>query len=139
MCSTGPENLRPLLTPALADRAVFEAWFAAHVSQPKYDEIDWRPEQPMTASEVTALLAEQAVLSRNPASQFAFTRQQEGSIVLFADGQQFACIAEAATIAEQICAEAQLQLPVAVARSKPGVALITALINQGSLAFEDEE
>lgn len=128
-----------LVQAALADRAAFDAWFAAHVSQPKYDDIDWRPEQPMTPGKVKALLGEQAVLTRNPASRFAFTRQQDGSIQLFADGQQFACIAEVSAIAEQICAETQSQLPVALARSKPGVALITALINQGSLAFEDDE
>ncbi len=54
---------------ALGDRAAFARWFAGHASQPKYPDVDWQPEQPVTENEVRALLADGATLSRNPASR----------------------------------------------------------------------
>jgi 50S ribosomal protein L16 3-hydroxylase len=133
------DRLHGLVQAALGDRAAFARWFGGYASQPKYPEIDWRPEQPLAQVDVRALLAEGTGLSRNPASRFAFIRQDGGTIVLFVDGEPFDCAAERATFAELVCDGMALHLPPAIAAAQDVVELVTTLVNHGSLAFEFDE
>lgn len=140
---TALDRLHTMVLEALADRAAFDRWFGQHASQPKYAEIDWRPDVPVTEAAVRATLAAGAALYRNPASRFAFIRQPDDAILLFADGQPFVCADAIAVLAEQICSVPVNDPVPAFAASDadgdPGTSLITALINQGSLAFEEPE
>ena len=133
------DRLHGLVQAALSDRAAFARWFGSYASQPKYPEIDWRPEQPLSQGEVRALLAQGAILNRNPASRFAFIRQDGGALVLFVDGDAFECAGDRATFAELVCAGLAVALPAALAATQDVVELVTTLINHGSLAFEDGE
>jgi 50S ribosomal protein L16 3-hydroxylase len=120
----------------LSDKAAFARWFGSYASQPKYPEIDWCPEQPLSQNEVRALLAEGAILNRNPASRFAFIRQDSGALVLFVDGAAYDCAGDVATFAELVCAGLDVAVPTALAARPDVVELATTLINHGSLAFE---
>jgi 50S ribosomal protein L16 3-hydroxylase len=88
---------------------------------------------------VAALLAQGVPLLRNPASRYAFIRHETQALTLFVDGQAIDCAGDAAMLAAQLCAEPQMVAGGALAKSAEAVALIEALIDQGSLAFEDEE
>ncbi len=130
-------RLHAMVTDAMADRAAFARWFGAYNSLPKYAETDWRPEAPIGQAAVQALLAQRQPLNRNPASRFAFIRQAGDALCLFVDGQSFDCTGSVATVAEQVCASPSLTVDPALAASVPVARLIAALIDQGSLAFEE--
>ena len=132
------DRLHAMALDALADRDAFARWFGLHNSLPKYAETDWRPEQPIGQEMVRALLRQSVPLSRNPASRFAFIRGQDGALTLFADGHGFDCAGESAALAEALCAGSSLTVDPALSGSAPVLTLIAALIDQGSLAFEED-
>jgi len=134
------DRLYAMVSQALADRAGFDRWFGCHASQPKYPDIDWRPEDPVDASDVRAMLAEGTPLCRNPASRFAFIAQGGGAVTLFVDGEAFDCAGDCAgepgAFAQALCAATLVQ---ASATSAEVVDLVVTLVNRGSLAFEEAE
>lgn len=129
-------GLHVMLTEALGDRDAFACWFGTHSSTRKYADLDCRPEQPLDAADVRAAMADGLPLIRNPASRFAFVRQQDASVMLFVDGESFACAGETAAFGQRLCAEESLTLTLA---SDASVALVAALCNQGSVAFDQDE
>lgn len=133
------DRLHAMVLESLSNRADFARWLGTFNSQPKYAEADWRPEDLATPETVQDSLAQGIPLLRNPASRFAFIRQATGGITLFADGQSFDCTGETSDLAMQICATAALEADPALAASSSAVELLVALINQGSLAFDDGE
>lgn len=132
-------RLHALVVDAVADDAAFARWFGAYNSLPKYADADWRPEAPISLQEVQACLAEGTQISRNPASRFAFIRQGAQAVCLFVDGQSFDCTGDAATLAQQICAGGTLIVGPRFASSVDAASLLAALVDQGSLAFEEAE
>jgi 50S ribosomal protein L16 3-hydroxylase len=132
------DRLHAMVLDALADRDAFACWFGAYASRPKYAEADWRTEEPVAPDAVRAHLAAGAPLVRNPASRFAFLREGDGGIRLFVDGQDFACTGELAVLAEHLCAARAGAVDPALAASAAALSLIVALIDQGSLAFDDD-
>lgn len=132
------DRLYAMTMEALSDRDAFARWFGLHNSQPKYSEADLRPEQPIEQAVVRNLLAEGAPLYRNPASRFSFIRQAP-TILLFADGHCFDCVDDIAALAEQLCEGSIIRVDPALSGSAPVLALITALIDQGSLTFDCED
>ncbi|HUD91249.1 cupin domain-containing protein [Sphingobium sp.] len=129
------DRLHTMTIEKLLDRDAFARWFGQHHSAPKYAEADWRPEEPVTVADLQALTGDGAVLLRNPASRFAFLREADG-LLLFADGNAFPCAGVAAAMAERICAQDHLILDPSLSEA---MALLTALINQGSLMVDEEE
>ena len=128
------DRLHAMVLDALADRDGFARWFGLYNSLPKYAEADWRPEEPIGKAAVQALIEEGAPLSRNPASRFAFIRQGE-TVLLFVDGHCHECTGDAAAVAQRLCAETVLE---DVPAAPTVVTLIEALVDQGSLAFEED-
>uniref|UniRef100_UPI002610E2A5 winged helix domain-containing protein n=1 Tax=Novosphingobium sp. TaxID=1874826 RepID=UPI002610E2A5 len=133
------KQLHAMALSGLADGAAFARWFGAYTSLPKYADADWQAEAPIKPSIVQTLLTRSEPLIRNPASRFAFIRQCEGALCLFVDGQSFDCTGDAAVVAEQICASASLTLDLALSASPAVVTLVAALIDQGSLAFDEND
>lgn len=133
------ESLHAMLRAGLSDRAGFARWFGKYNSTPKYPEIDWRPEDPVSAAEIVSALASKVPLQRNPASRFSFIRQDEGEVLLFADGECFECRGGTAELAELLCAQTAIMVEEKFVGSDHAVELITSLYNQGSLAFEPED
>jgi 50S ribosomal protein L16 3-hydroxylase len=125
-------KLHAMITAKLADRQAFARWFGRYNSTPKYPEIDWAPEEPVSEKKVRDLLASGAKFVRNPASRFSFIRQGD-AVLFFVDGEYFECHSETAAFAERLCADDEPSV------SGGDAALISQLINQGSLAFEIED
>lgn len=130
--ATAIDRLHAMVTEKLQDRAAFARWFGRYNSEPKNPDVDWRPEVPVDAA---ALLAGGAALVRNPASRFSFVRQGADAVVLFVDGEAFDCSGAARAFAERLCA--QDRIAVEQAPGPEVVSLITRLIDQGSVAFDD--
>ena len=120
----------------LQDRDAFARWFAGYTTAPKHPEVDWRPEAPVGAATLRAGLGAGIPLRRNPASRFAFLRRDARSLSLFVDGEAFDCADDAAELAERICASGRVVVDPAVADSPVAVALLSGLIDRGSLAFD---
>jgi len=129
------DRLHAMVLETMGDKAAFAQWFGKFTSLPKYPDIDWAPEQPFTPEEVRDLMASRAALCRNPASRFAFIRQSDETVLLFVDGECLECTGQDAAFAEQLCAAPEAVFPPHSASE----ALIALLLNQGSLAFEDED
>lgn len=133
------DQLHRMAIEKLQDRAVFARWFGGYSSTRKYPEIDWSPEDLITEADVRTQLKSGATLSRNPASRFSFLRQDDATILLFVDGTSFHCADACATFAEHLCRTDTTVLP---AQEKPDERLqqvVTALINQGSIALEERK
>lgn len=130
------DRLHALTLEALADRAAFARWFGQMNTCAKYPETDWRPEEPADRAEVAAHLAQGGMLRRNPAHRLAFIREGEGTL-LFADGQCHADVPRA--LAEALCGGALVLLDPALVTAPGTVALVAALIDQGTLALDQGE
>ncbi len=130
--------LQSMILETAGDPQRFARWFGEYNSSRKYPEIDYTPDELMTQALVKQLIAHGTPLSRNPASRFSFIRQAK-DIMLFADGQCFICVGDSAPLAEILCAQSSLMLDTLPALSKDALDLLVRLINQGSLAFEDED
>lgn len=131
-------RLHAMVTGKLLDRDAFACWFGEYNSAPKYPETDWRPEEPISRAELADCLEQGMALARNPASRLSFIRRADG-LLLFADGRSFACSGETVALAEAICAQAQVRLDPTAGRSPETLDLLAALIDQGSLAFDQED
>jgi len=131
-------SLRAMITEKLADRKAFARWFGSFNSTPKYPEIDWQPEEPASIEDVREYLADGSALARNPASRFSFIRNGT-ELLLFVDGECFECQGDTAAFAEILCAEDVIAIAAEFAGSEAVQTLIVQLINQGSVAFEDDE
>lgn len=127
-------TLQNMIAETILDRSRFMRWFGRYNTTPKNPEIDWRPDDPAGVDDVQQWLAASIPLIRNPASRFSFMRETASSVLLFADGHCYDCSGDAALFAERICAEPELVA--APDCSAETVALITALINEGSIAFD---
>ena len=132
-------RLHGLVLEALSDRTAFARWFGAYSSQPKYADTDWQPEEPADVNMARALIAAQVPLCRNPASRFAFMAQADDAVTLFVDGQSFDCVGDGAVLARALCGRGDLMVDPALAGSDTALTLIAALIDQGSVAFDEGE
>lgn len=127
-------RLHKMVIEAISDRAAFARWFGEYGSARKYPEVDWAPEAPIAAEALRDALAGGAELRRNPASRFAFTRQDAGSVLLFVDGESYECAGETAALAESLCAQDHVR-PGPALQSDAAMELLATLFNQGSVAF----
>ena len=133
------ERLRGMIAEKLLDRTAFTRWFGQYNSLPKIAEIDWRPEQVISAADTRHHIGEGTALLRNPASRMAFIRQEGDALLLFVDGQCFGCRGDAADFAQRLCAQTRLMLDPAMADSEPVMAILLELLNQGSIAFDPDD
>ena len=127
-------RLQAMIAEKVMDREAFARWFGAYNSEPKNPDLDWQPEVQVGPEDVRAAVAAGVPLVRNPASRFSFVRQDAGAVLLFVDGECFECEAETAGFAEALCAGGE-----AMPATDAAVALVVALVNQGSLAFDEAE
>ena len=131
--------LHAMVTERLADRDAFAHWFGKFATTRKYPDIDWQPEEPMEAEELRAQLASGLPLIRNPASRFSFIRGEAGALSLYVDGERYDCDGVVARFAELLCAQDSIAPDTCVVGSDRAMAMIAALYNQGSIAFELED
>jgi 50S ribosomal protein L16 3-hydroxylase len=132
-------RLQQMVLESLSDPAHFARWFGTFNSAPKYPDMDWRPEIPVTPEDVRAAISAQVPLSRNPASRLAFIATGADALMLFADGVCFDCIGETAVLAKDLCAADSVVLDVALAGSAAAIDLLTQLCNNGCIAFDSED
>ena len=133
------DALHRLALEQLQDRAGFARWFGTYTSAPKYPEVDWSPEEPLTPADLHDMAANGLPLCRNPASRFAFIRTSPDALTLFVDGHGHDCTGPVATFAETLCAARQILLSPAELADAGVTALVLALCNQGSLAFDQDD
>lgn len=133
------DRLHAMITGKLADRDAFARWFGAYNSTRKNPDLDWQPEEPLTLAQLSEVLETNVPLCRNPASRFAFIRQDENSVLLMVDGTCFECTHETAIFAQQLCAQSHVEIDQALRGSNTTQELIAQLFNQGSVAFSDED
>ena len=137
--SSAIAQLHTMITEKMLDREAFARWFGEYISTPKYPDMDWQPEEPIEIEALRKRLAGDEPLSRNPASRFSFIRRDGGSVLLFVDGECFACAGETSAFAEILCAQDRFSVHPDLIKSDSAMALIAELFNQGSVAFEPED
>jgi 50S ribosomal protein L16 3-hydroxylase len=130
-------RLQGLIAERLMDRETFADWFGRHASTPRYPEIDFAPDRPVTTSAIRKAIRAGAALQRNPASRFSFIVQPADGIALFVDGRRLACDQAAEALVREICARDVVEIGADL--SEPELALIKALCDQGSLALTDDD
>lgn len=128
-------RLHAMLTATMPDATAFARWFGQYATAPKTPDIDWAPAKPIRQKLLARRLAAGVPLRRNPASRFAFVRAAD-TVQLFVDGRTFDCPGPSGIVAEQICAHNPVVIdPASVTTA--AAAVIAAVIDQGSLAFDD--
>lgn len=131
------DRLHRLAIEQLQDRAIFTRWFGHYSSTRKYPEIDWSPEDLVSEADIETCLRSAAIVMRNPASRFSFV--QEGVMtLLFVDGSTFECVSECKAFAEALCKADRVELPPHPNPDAELVKLMTDLVNQGSIAFDEQ-
>ena len=130
--------LHAMVTEKMLDRDAFARWFGRYNTTRKYPDMNWQPEEPIEIDELREFLSDGFPLCRNPASRFSFIRQ-DNSVLLFVDGQCFACVGETTALAEQLCAQDRIAIDLNLLKSDATIMLIATLFNQGSLAFDEDE
>lgn len=130
-------RLHDMTTEALSDPERFALWFGEFTTAPKYDQLDWAPDEPASAEHLVVRTASGALLERNPASRLSFVRQRPGIVILFVDGVSHRCSGAAAEFAEQLCASTRLTVDAQLVACPSGSALILDLLNRGSVGFVD--
>ncbi|WP_417532564.1 cupin domain-containing protein [Marinobacterium stanieri] len=127
------QRVRKALSQYLNDDALLANWLGRAMTDPKYPDLaggdhDW------TQAEVDEQSAEGATVYLSEGARLAFHRYSDDHLVLFADGQSHDLYAPAAiTFACEICAQGQANLSPETELS----ALVTSLLNQGSVYLED--
>ena len=132
-------RLHAMVAEKLLDEKAFARWFGRYNSARKYPDIDWRPDEPVGTGALREWLASDLPLCRNPASRLSFIREAAGSVLLFVDGECFACAGETAALAEQLCSQDRIVIDPALMQSETAMGLVAVLYNQGSVAFEAED
>lgn len=132
-------RLHEMVTEKMLDRAAFARWFGRYNSTPKYPEADWSPEEPLTLADLRDGAAGGMGVCCNPASRFSFVRETADRLLLFVDGECFACTGPAAALAERICAGSPVSVDPATMKSTEVTDLLLALCNRGSVAFDDPD
>ncbi|MFC4292508.1 JmjC domain-containing protein [Sphingorhabdus arenilitoris] len=130
-------RLHDMVIRALSDRAEFARWFGRYSSLAKYPEIDWAAEEKFTENSLITAAANGAVLLRNPAARLAFIEQEGGNVMLFADGQEFACTDAFADFARLLCANMQADIDTELLNLPGAAPTLVTLLNQGIIAFSD--
>ncbi len=130
-------NLHAMITERLSDRAAFTRWFGVYNSARKYPDIDWAPETAITSTQLQKRLHSGEPITRNTASRFSFVRGSAGALSLFVDGECFECMGQSADFAEILCAQIQFICTPDLVKSEAVIAILAQLINQGSVAFDD--
>lgn len=130
-------RLQAMMIAAVSDADSFKRWFGMFNTTPKYPEMDWRPDTPVEADSVRAAICNGVPFARNPASRFAFVRNQDGALTLFADGADVDCAPELAPLVQLLCDADSGIIDAGFAASDAAITLLTFLCNQGCLVFED--
>jgi len=133
------DGLHRMIAERMLDRDAFARWFGQYNSVRKYPDVDWRPDEPATPEMVRHWIDNDVPLQRNPASRFSFVRNGAASLTLFVDGAGFDCDQATSGFAEQICAQDQVEIDPDIGAIGPVLDLVVQLINQGSVAFDDED
>ncbi len=123
--------LQQHLTPANLAR-----WFGGYMTEPKYAELEYSPEEPYPADwRAQALVNDSTLLERHPAARFAYYTESQNPTLLFVDGLAYPC---SKNLAELLCAQLAFQgLDLRRLLKCPDPDdLLTQFLNQGSLVLE---
>ncbi len=131
-------SLQAMIADTLLDPQEFVRWFGQYSSQPKYPEVDWRLERPVSKARLRKGLGQGWQLRRNPASRFSFAKVKKG-VLLFVDGQCFDCTEEQNSFALEICARDGIIADAHLWSSAATLDLMAKLFDQGSLAFDQDD
>ncbi len=132
-------GLHAMVAEKMLDRNAFARWFGQYNSARKYPDVDWGPQEALTSADIRLQIDSGVMLQRNPASRFSFWRQDASSLTLFVDGTCIDCDGAASELAEQICGQDRVLVNPNAEGMDAIADLIARLVNQGSLAFDDED
>jgi len=114
------------------DHPELQRWFGCFVSDTKADVLT-EPEQEINSIKELKKLTETGVLSRHPASRYAFSENPENTL-LFVDGQDYEVNLG---FAKALCKQRQIDLNEIISvANKDELLFIVELYNQGKLYFE---
>ncbi|MGM0773321.1 JmjC domain-containing protein [Marinobacter sp.] len=134
------DRLDAVIREKLTDKRQLALWFGQYSTLPKSLDIVVPAEEPVTPELLGGLVAGGNPLRWNEGSRFAY-HEFEDETALFVDGEQFLLRGDARPLAPLLCAGARLDmedLTSFVAGDDTIAGLLSTLVNQGSLYFEQE-
>ncbi|MDB6062284.1 MAG: cupin protein [Verrucomicrobiaceae bacterium] len=132
------KNLQQMVADKLLDADSFRSWFGCYSTSRKYVDDDIKPEKALTTSQLLKHLQRGEILLRNPTSRFAFVRDDD-RIQLFVDGEPQNFAPALNNFVETLCANTIVATDTDLLNSSATIELLTALFNQGSLVFADDD
>ena len=125
-------RLQAMIAEKMLDQDAFVRWFGRYNSTPKYPDVDWTPNVPISVAGLRKRLAADGTLYRNPASRFSFVREPR---LLFVDSRSFDYGSAITALVEDLCARDRLAVGPDLLQSDAAMELLTGLFNAGSVAF----
>lgn len=126
------QRLQTILHHYLGDTDRLGQWFGRFMTEPKYPELAGSDET-LSADDLVEALDDGAELVRSEGARLAYHRNDDGSLVLFADGQSFHGYADATkALIPLLCTEPSIRPSL----NDEVTSLLLALINQGSFYLE---
>lgn len=129
---TAVARLQAMIAEKMLEPDAFVRWFGRYNSTPKYPDVDWTPDAPISAAGLRKRLTAEGALHRNPASRFSFVREPG---LLFVDGRSFDYDNAIAALVEDLCARDRLAVGPDLLQSDAAMELLAGLFNAGSVAF----
>ncbi len=137
------QKIKKIIQKHLQNDRLIEQYFGESMTQRKYPEYSYLPDDELSLDLFVSLLEEKNQLEKHPAARFAFTKDNN-SFLLFADGETFQLNTADKLIndlVDELCDRKKSIISFKTyASSKPALALLNKLYNQGSLVeFEQAE
>ncbi len=132
------ESLRRTLLQLVDDTATFRSWFGRYVTEPRRGAFAMPPDEPWSRETLREAVDEGSELVRRSLSQFAHIDYPDGSIRLFASGEEFQLDSELASLARILTGPEPLRGETLrpLMENRDALALLTELTNEGFLTVE---
>ena len=135
------ERIHTVIDEALKEKKMIDEWFGQYATTPRTDAYAYPLDAPLSPPEVKQLLVDGRAIKWFSGATRAFIREESGDVQLFVNGIAFLFPAPIAKSVPLICEANALtgKLIGAFLESETFIEVLTDLINEGLLAFGDEQ
>ncbi len=132
-------KVQSILQQQVCDNQQIAKWFGRYMTQPKYQDTAIQSGDNISPAEFLCLIEKHGVIFKDQASRFAFLRDEE-RVLLFINGEDYPCHNRNAALAQLLASSDHhtIEQLTEYLNEPECVKLLTTLLTQGSLYFDDE-
>ncbi len=133
------DKVRAILTQYIDQPDLLEDWFGQFMTEPKYPEQAFaeEDEEPLQPDQVREYLNDGGLVMRSEGSRFAFRLKDDGSYILYVNGQACEVSDSEGVFVKALCNKSALAAR--DIKSKEALEIVTELLNLEALSIEADE